>query len=281
MTVFLSHSQSDRKEVRAISTGLIELNKKVWWDSIKLRVGDELTPNILRAIDTADIFVVVMSAAAARSAWVSKEVQHALKREADGELRIIPTRLDKQGVLPDLADRIFIDLDRADLSAGIGQLLDEVETISRPAPPTARVADPDERTFTDHALEVRRTADDRLVINLDVCSFDLDESYSVLSQFEFKSRVAFSADHTDLEQAYRLLRACRDECDREPSHVALASKTVTRFELEVADHGDEFDVRCRVRRIGRSSFGTVIFNLGALFGLVYGSHPRGEDAEAP
>ena len=51
----------------------------MWDDSQRLAPGDQLTPEIRRAIDGADYVIAILSVNANNSAWVSKEIKYALR----------------------------------------------------------------------------------------------------------------------------------------------------------------------------------------------------------
>ena len=93
MGIFISHSQADVEVVRRVSDALIREHFKVWCDTIKLRAGDELSPRIFGAIEASEVFVIVMSAEAAASEWVMRELEFALSLEAEHKFSIVPVRL--------------------------------------------------------------------------------------------------------------------------------------------------------------------------------------------
>ncbi len=268
--VFLSHSQADIDVVRRISTEFVRANVKVWYDTMKLVPGDELSPAIFEAIDLAEVFVILVSPGSLRSTWVQRELEHALTLEARGDLHVVPLRLDGSEPFPALSDRVWIDLDSSDPDHGIGELLSRVRANTKPLAAGGRASDPDVRTFTDYAIETRRSANDRLIVRVDVVSIDLEERYSILSEFEFESSPDHHAPVEDLEQAERLISACADSYERKPGRALLGSGDVHRFQSEVIDGGLAFVMRGRVRRVGRASRGVVLFNVGALFSIIDG-----------
>jgi hypothetical protein len=79
MIVFLSHSAQDDSVVSRIRQALEHLRIEVWDDSQRLAPGDQLTPEIKRAIQGADYVIAVLSVNANNSAWVSKEIKYALR----------------------------------------------------------------------------------------------------------------------------------------------------------------------------------------------------------
>ncbi len=268
--VFVSHSQADIDVVRRISTEFVRANVKVWYDMIKLGPGDELSPAIFEAIDAAEVFVILASPGSLQSMWVQRELEYALSLKARGDLQVVPLRLDGSEPFPALSDRVWIDLDSSDPDPGVQELLSRVRAKTKPLAAGGRATETDVRTFTDHAIETRRSADNRLLVRVDIISIDLDERYSILSEFEFESSPDHQAQFEDLVQVERLIRACADGYEREPGRALLGSGDVHRFQNEVSDSGVVFVMRGRVRRVGSASRGVVLFNVGALFAIIDG-----------
>lgn len=94
--VFISHSDKDDDVVAKIREALESLGLGAWTDSRQLTGGDELEPDILKAIDDARHLVAVLSLNAVNSCWVLKEIQYALevkKKRTDG-FKVVPLLLD-------------------------------------------------------------------------------------------------------------------------------------------------------------------------------------------
>lgn len=268
--VFISHASEDVPLVRRISTALIARNVKPWWDSMKLRTGDQLTPRIFEAIDEASVFVVVMSPAAQRSDWVAKELSYALQRESDGGLRVLPVLVSPGGVLDELSDRIFVEILEDRVESAVEDLALEVERLLEPLPPSDRYQPVPGGPFLDWAFEAAQDELGRYRLSVDVVSHDPVENYSVLSQFEFTSGEPYPGFDSGHEQAGRLLGACAREFEQRPARLLLRSDDVERAELTVVDGAISFELRIRVRRLGRATTGTLLFNVGPLFSTISG-----------
>ncbi|MGD0774121.1 MAG: tetratricopeptide repeat protein [Candidatus Solibacter sp.] len=78
-SVFISHSSQDDQVVAEIRQALEGLRIETWADSQRLAGGDELEPSIKKAIESASHFLAILSPNAINSAWVAKEIKHALK----------------------------------------------------------------------------------------------------------------------------------------------------------------------------------------------------------
>jgi len=119
--IFISHATIDNEFVRDLRLALEGLKLKVWEDNPNLRTGDELEPEIVKAIENSRHFIVVLSQAAIKSDWVKKEIQKAQqvkKDEKKKDYRIIPL------LLPDVDIELFKSLS-----------LFEEELIARPVNP--------------------------------------------------------------------------------------------------------------------------------------------------
>jgi hypothetical protein len=102
--LFLSHSTDDDAIVRALQQALGDLGQGVWIDSRHLRGGQQLWPEIQKAIDDAEACAVVVSPSGLQSSRVGRELRHALdvqKRRGKDAYPVIPLSLDgtKLGVL--------------------------------------------------------------------------------------------------------------------------------------------------------------------------------------
>lgn len=73
MRVFISHSSQDKPQVEALAIALRERGFETWLDKWELQTGDNLVAAINRGLEEAQAGVVVFSAAAAKSIWVTAE----------------------------------------------------------------------------------------------------------------------------------------------------------------------------------------------------------------
>lgn len=75
--IFLSYSRSDGGYVDKLSVAIESVGVRVWVDRRGLRGGDQWREEIVRAIKTADLFMLVLSPNSARSDNVRKELDIA------------------------------------------------------------------------------------------------------------------------------------------------------------------------------------------------------------
>jgi len=105
--VFISHTTHDDNAVAEIRTLLESLGLPTWVDSRRLRGGDELAPEIAKAIEDAGYVLAVLGPRTVNSPWVKREIDHALvvgKTKDDG-YRVVPVLL--PGIEPSALDTWF------------------------------------------------------------------------------------------------------------------------------------------------------------------------------
>jgi hypothetical protein len=103
--VFISHRHQHQDFARSFRDELRRRGFGTWLDSRKLIAGDELTPEIQRAIDGSSHFALLWSASCVNAEWIWLETRHALKANK----RIFIIRLDETPVPTELADRLRIE----------------------------------------------------------------------------------------------------------------------------------------------------------------------------
>ena len=105
--IFISHATADDAVVKELREALEARGVAVWADSRELAPGDNLEPEIQKAIEEARHFLVVLGPQTQNSRWVRKEIKHALKvRKKRGDAyRVIPLLL--PGVEPSALELWF------------------------------------------------------------------------------------------------------------------------------------------------------------------------------
>src|SRR6185312_14354929 len=157
--LFISHASADDSFVDDLRKALEDHKIPVWVDSRNLRAGAKLAPEIAKAIEEAEQFLVVLSPSTVNSPWVRRELAQALKverrRTADG-YHIIPLLL--SGLTPGALGTWFkkepvaITIDPAELSAALPDLLAALGKrlpTDRPA-----ATEPDARLLEELVLEM-------------------------------------------------------------------------------------------------------------------------------
>jgi tetratricopeptide (TPR) repeat protein len=150
-SVFVSHTSKDDSFVAELRRELQRHGVEVWVDSREMAGGDPLDADVRAAIEAATAFVVVLSPAAVGSAWVAREIRHAVKtRKRNEGYRVVPLLL--PGIEPKALERWFKKEPVAvPVPAGVGGLQEAMPRILQalgmrapddPTPPTEAVAAP-------------------------------------------------------------------------------------------------------------------------------------------
>lgn len=88
-SLFLSYARADRARVGKLADALRASGFDIWWD-VSLHAGSEFSDDIARALDAADVIVVVWSANSIGSAWVRDEADVGRQRG-----RLVPVLIDE------------------------------------------------------------------------------------------------------------------------------------------------------------------------------------------
>lgn len=115
MRVFISHAWEDKP--LALALAQLPDFVDVWVDVRELLGGQTLDPTIVRAIEDSHVFIVLVSRTALAKAWVAKEVDWALAREAQKDRVFVLPVLIEPGIdlrscappFAAFAERLFID----------------------------------------------------------------------------------------------------------------------------------------------------------------------------
>lgn len=118
LKTFLCHSHSDRNAARALYSRLKKDGMEVWLDTEKLLPGQDWEYEIRKAILKSDIVIICLSRAFNKQhGYRHKELKIALEKAAllpDGEIFIIPARLEKCDLPNSLSHLHRVDLFEAD-----------------------------------------------------------------------------------------------------------------------------------------------------------------------
>jgi hypothetical protein len=113
LKVFLCHAHADRETVRALYSRLIKDGVDAWLDKEKLLPGQDWELEIRQAVREADVVVVCLSRQFNQEGFRQKEVRLALDsamEKPDGEIFIIPARLEECDTLESLRKWHLVDL---------------------------------------------------------------------------------------------------------------------------------------------------------------------------
>ena len=115
MRVFISHAWQDKP--LALALAKLPDFVEAWVDVRELLGGQTLDPTIVRAIEDSHVFIVLLSRISLAKAWVAKEVEWALRREAQKDRVFVLPVLIEPGItlgsceppFAAFAERLYID----------------------------------------------------------------------------------------------------------------------------------------------------------------------------
>ncbi|MCZ2123329.1 MAG: SUMF1/EgtB/PvdO family nonheme iron enzyme [Anaerolineales bacterium] len=117
LKIFLCHARSDQTRVRDLYNRLTKDGVDVWLDKVSLLPGQAWEYEIRKAVREADVVVVCLSAQFNQAGFRQKEVRLALDsamEKPEGEIFIIPARLEECESLESLRQWHWVDLFEAD-----------------------------------------------------------------------------------------------------------------------------------------------------------------------
>jgi len=271
MAVFISYSHQDAAIVETLSLRLLTHNIKVWRDVWKTSAGDAFANDIQEAIATSTCFCVFLSAHSLGSDWVAREISAALNRASeDPSFLIIPIVLDGTEPPASLRDRLRVDL-RGDSTTALDQIVRAILSVENRPPKGSVVL---EGTYYLHFGIEDKLGPTAYVMEVDVVSFDTEETFSVLSQFEFTGDGDATLRDFGVEdtRALRelLLTTAADSFAASPAIIRLKSAEAKRgrFTLQNSAGTAVVNVRFRITIVGEGPRGVLVFNAGALFSQI-------------
>ena len=113
LKVFLCHAHSDKDTVKALYERLVSDGVDAWLDKEKLLPGQSWRNEIQKAVRGADVFIVCHSKEFNQAGFRQKEVKWALDtamEKPEGEIFVIPARLEDCEVLDSLSEWHWVDL---------------------------------------------------------------------------------------------------------------------------------------------------------------------------
>lgn len=271
MTVFISHNHKDNEIAERLALELVRHNIKVWKDSWRIGVGDSLIQKIQDGLEGAQFFCVIFSKNSLESEWVKREITAALLREIENrKVMLLPIVIDDCKLPLLVRDKLYADF-RNDFDDGMKKLLAVISPYYRTLS-SGRVSS-DDQDYIDYSC-IAEMVDERIVCEIDVVSFDLEEPYSILTQFRFEGTDVASLESLELESVSEtinlILKTCVDEFSEKPARTVVSpgKKNVANFTLHNDKGSVLFQAYSTVKIVGNMHKGAVLFNIGALFSQI-------------
>jgi hypothetical protein len=167
-------------------------------------------------------------------------------------------------------DKLYADF-RNDFDDGMKKLLAVISPYYR-TQSSGRVSS-DDQYYIDYNC-IAEMVDERIVCEIDVVSFDLEEPYSILTQFRFEGTDVASLESLELESVSEtidlILKTCVDKFSEKPARTVVSpgKKNVANFTLYNDKGSVLFHAHSTVKIVGNMRKGAVLFNIGALFSQI-------------
>lgn len=117
--IFVSYSRKDIDFVKRLSSDLQKSNYDIWYDAL-ITGGESWADTLSKAIEGADIILVVISEDYKNSQWARKELEIGMVREGEKKAVVIPLLIEQCEPPLILIDKVFIDF--TNYENGIKQL---------------------------------------------------------------------------------------------------------------------------------------------------------------
>ncbi len=280
MTVFISYNHNDSEFAERLALELVRHNIKVWKDSWRIGVGDSLIQKVQEGLEGARFFCVVFSKNSLQSEWVKREITAALLREIESrEVMLLPILIDDCKIPLLVRDKLYADF-RSNFEEGLKKLLAVLLPYYQ-TESSGRVSR-DDHYYIDYS-GFSELVDGKIACEIDIVSFDLEEPYSILTQYRFEGTDAASLESLGVssisEVTDLILSTCIDEFTREPGRVVVSpgQQSEAHFSLHAKDGTLLFNAHLTVKVLGNMRKGVVLFNAGALFSQIKVSRLRDID----
>ncbi|WKN43259.1 toll/interleukin-1 receptor domain-containing protein [Tunicatimonas pelagia] len=115
VSVFLSHSHSDKHFVRKLARDLDSHGVRCWLDEAEMKIGDSLMQKIREGIDSVDYFIIVLSPNSVNAPWVVNELDVAMNHHISGKpIKVLPILLKKCDLPGFLIGKLYGDFQQED-----------------------------------------------------------------------------------------------------------------------------------------------------------------------
>lgn len=271
MSVFISYNHNDGDFAERLALELVHRDIKVWKDSWRIGVGDSLIQKVQDGLEGARFFCVIFSKNSLASEWVKREITAGLLREIEErKVIILPIVIDDCKLPLLIRDKLYADF-RGDFEDGLKKLLAVLV-------PHYRTRDFGRATTDDHYYVdwgiFTEEQDGRLISEIDVISFDLEESFSILTQIRFVGTHAATLEALDVKSTQEvtdlIFDACISEFTERPARVVLSPGKNTTAHFTLSDKAGTllFNAHASIKIVGDMKKGAIAFNVGTLFSQI-------------
>ncbi|MEW5987692.1 MAG: toll/interleukin-1 receptor domain-containing protein [Chloroflexota bacterium] len=271
MSVFISYNHNDSDFAERLALELSRRDIKVWKDSWRIGVGDSLIRKVQDGLEDAHFFCVIFSKNSLSSEWVKREITAGLLREIEErKVLILPIVIDDCKLPLLIRDKLYADF-RNDFEHGLKELLAVLV-------PYYRIQGSGRTTTDDHYYIdwgfFTEERDGSLTSEIDIVSFDLEESYSILTQIRFVGTHAATLEALGIKSPQEatdlILDACISEFTERPGKVVVSPGKRTTAHFTLVDEAGTliFDAYTSIKIVGDMKRGAITFNVGAIFSQI-------------
>lgn len=127
--IFISHTSKDKPIVEPIALRLASIygEDKVFYDSWSIQPGDGIIDRMSQGMAECKFFFFFVSKNSLQSKMVSLEWQNTLLRATNGDVKMIPVKLDDCLMPAILLQSLYIDVFGKGLEVAIRQMVDVIE----------------------------------------------------------------------------------------------------------------------------------------------------------
>jgi len=292
LKVFLCHAHSDKDAVKALYARLKREGVDVWLDKEKLLPGADWELEIRKAVREADVVVVCLSKQFNQAGFRQKEVRIALDaamEKPEGEIFIIPARLEECDTLESLSKWHWVDLFESDgfqrlilalrlRAERIGAALQQHRraTISRPKLDAEQEAarakaklEAEELEKQKAAREIAEQADRETAEKARLKAEELERQRLASEKAEKDAQEKAAAEKARLEaEETEKRRLAREKAEKDAQEKAAAEKTA-RLEAEEAEKRRLAREKVERRKTPRKPNTAIILGGIGLVGIIF------------
>jgi hypothetical protein len=130
--LFISHSSADKERIRQLALDLKLLGHEAWLDEWNISVGQHITSEIERAIESSQFVIIALSRASVSSSWVEREWKSAFWDEVNNRsIIILPILLEDCRIPTLIRDKKYADF-RKSYALGFHELATALRLYSSP-----------------------------------------------------------------------------------------------------------------------------------------------------
>lgn len=271
MSVFISYSHKDEVFARRLGKELLANNVKVWMDSWGIGVGASIMHTVQDEIKGTRFGCVVLSKNFVESEFCKREIAALFHRELkEKQVIILPVLIDDCEIPSLFVDKRYVDF-RSGFEKGFAELLGAVLPYYR-VEGCGKISR-DDKYFIHYKAGTGKV-EGKAAIDLTAISFDLEESYSMLTQLRFVhvgiAEMALDTPVEKNQQIERVLDACNKAINGPAGVVSvLPGRAVeTSFTLFDQDGHPLFNAFVSITTVGEIRSGAVQFDFGAILSQI-------------